>query len=423
MGDRYVTPSSTHRLTPACGQPWASHYRRVHADQPDKVSFMKFVVTIMVRDEIDIIAAMIEHTLSQDPDLIIVTDNGSVDGTADVLQRYADLGVVELHHDPVHRKQQHSVVTGMARRARTQYAADWVINADADEFWVPVDKNLTLRTALERIPLSLNAFTVPVTNLVGLPARHGSGLTRLVWRDLRSADQLREIGIYAQPTDNAVHRGESDIVVAQGNHFVSIPSNGQPDPAVALEVLHLPWRSWSQFEQKVVHAGRAYEASPDLRPSKNHHGMADYRRHLAGRLKATWLVRSPSASDLKSGEADGRFRRDEWLLDHMRSLSDSARCPDLLAPLLVDDDDDPFDEIEIEAAVVVGRQFLALERERDDAARRADEAARRAQRLAKERDQARAELRRRTSPQPMRSDVQALARRLARAIRRRLQTR
>ena len=124
---------------------------------------MKLVVTVMVRDEVDIIAAMVEHHLAQGADLIIATDNGSVDGTAEVLQRYADLGVLELHHDPVFRKQQHAVVTGMARRACTEHGADWVINADADEFWVPCDRRLTLRSALEAIPLSLAAFTVPVS--------------------------------------------------------------------------------------------------------------------------------------------------------------------------------------------------------------------------------------------------------------------
>ena len=83
---------------------------------------MKFVVTLMVRDEADIIAAFVEHHLAQGADLIIATDNGSVDGTTEILQRYADLGVLELYHDPVFRKQQHSVVTGMARRAATEHA-------------------------------------------------------------------------------------------------------------------------------------------------------------------------------------------------------------------------------------------------------------------------------------------------------------
>ena len=333
---------------------------------------MKLVVTVMVRDEIDIIATMVEHHLAQGADLIIATDNGSVDGTAEVLQRYADLGVLELHHDPVFRKQQHAVVTGMARRACTEHQADWVINADADEFWAPVDKRLTLHEALARIPVSLGAFTAPVTNLVGPPAMRGSGIDRLVWRDHRTQEQLNEVGIYAQPTSDAVHRGDPNVVVAQGNHFVSLESKGQPEAADALEVLHLPWRSWTQLEQKVVHAGRAYEANPDLKPSKNHHGMADYRRHLAGRLLYAFLLRQPLERDLIAGEARGEFVHDPWLRDYLHSLADRARIAELLAPCLDASADEPFDPAEHERDAEIGRMFVALERERDDALRQAD---------------------------------------------------
>jgi len=376
---------------------------------------MKFVVTIMVRDEIDVIAAVIEHHFAQGADLIIATDNGSVDGTSEVLQRYADLGVVELHHDPVHRKQHGAVVTRMARRAHAEHAADWVINADADEFWVPVDKSLTLRKALESIPLSLNAFTAPVTNLVGPPALNGSGIDRLLWRDCRTDEELQAIGVYAQPTDNAVHRGDSEIVVSQGNHFVSLKSNGQPDPAFVLEVLHLPWRSWSQFEQKVVHAGRAYEANPELRPSKNHHGMADYRRHLAGRLRYVWSLRQVLEEDLVEGEKDGHFVRYTWLRDHLHALLDKALCPDLLEAVLDSSRDEPIEPDEHRAAAVLGRQFVELERERDAAVRQVDEWRRRANRIAGERDEARALL----PPKSFSADVARVGRRFLSGAKRR----
>ena len=358
---------------------------------------MKLVVTVMVRDEVDIIAAMVEHHLAQGVDLIIATDNGSVDGTAEVLQQYADLGLVELHHDPLHRKQQHSVVTGMARRAFTEHGADWVVNADADEFWAPADKRLTLRDAFARIPLTLNAFTVPVVNLVGAPALRGSGVDRLVWRDLRSDEQLQRVGIYAQPTPDAVHRGSADVVVAQGNHFVSLESNGQPDPQVAIEVLHLPWRSWEQLERKVVNTGKAYQASPDLRPSKNHHGMADYRRYLGGRLRYTYLLRLPLTEELSEGQLPngmptGGFLPDPWLRDHLHALVDQARRPELLAACLDADKDEPVAPAEHRTAVDVGRMLMDLERERDEAARLADENHHKAARIAKERDEARKQL-------------------------------
>src|SRR4029079_6894834 len=69
-------------------------------------------------------------------------------------------------------------------------------------------------------------------------------------RDTAGNDEISEVGIHAQPTSDAVHRGDPNVVVAQGNHFVSLESKGQPEAADALEVLHLPWRSWTQLEQK-----------------------------------------------------------------------------------------------------------------------------------------------------------------------------
>jgi hypothetical protein len=365
---------------------------------------MKFIVTVMVRDEVDIIAAMVEHHLAEGADLIIATDNGSVDGTTEVLQQYADLGVLELHHDPVFRKQQHAVVTGMARRAATEHDADWVINADADEFFVACDPHLTLRSALEAIPTSLNAFTVPVTNLVGPPAMRGSGIDRLLWRDLRTPEQLQVIGIYAQPTADAIHRGDPAIEVSQGNHFVSLKSTGQPDPAFAIEVLHLPWRSWLQYERRVVNTGRSYEANPTLRPSKNHHGMADYRRHLAGRLRYAFLVRLPSAKDLGATDPDGSFVYDTRLRDELHELVGRALLPDLLALCLDSSEDDPIDPGEHERAATVGTLLIGLERERDEARKLADQLA--GQKAPK--------------PLRIRDDWMRVSRRTAGAVKRRL---
>ena len=323
---------------------------------------MRIIGTLMVRDEVDIVAAMVEHHLAQGLDRLIVTDNASLDGTVEVLEAYVETGLVELHHDPEHRKQQHAVVTGMARRARTEHRADWVLNLDADEFLVPVDKRLTVREALEQTSLHLNAFTVPVTNLVGPAAWSGSGVGRLAWRDHRTDAQLQEIGIHAQPTPNAVHRGEIDVVVAQGNHFVSLRSNGQPPPEAALEVLHLPWRSWAQLERKVVNAGLAYERSPHLRPSKNHHGMADYRRYRSGRLEQAYLARTPLRAELERGEQQGHYVRDPWLAEHLRSLVSTAHHPALLKAVVDPETDVPVPDEEHAEGARLGRQWLEEER-------------------------------------------------------------
>ena len=97
---------------------------------------MKIVMTLLVRDEIDIIQAQLDYHLAEGVDHIIVTDNGSVDGTLDILHDYADRGLIELFHEPPSDFSQHRWVTRMARHAASKHGADWVINADADEFFL-----------------------------------------------------------------------------------------------------------------------------------------------------------------------------------------------------------------------------------------------------------------------------------------------
>src|SRR5437867_7726307 len=46
---------------------------------------LRVALTLLVRDEIDIVATMLDYHLAEGLAPIIVTDNGSVDGTLDVL--------------------------------------------------------------------------------------------------------------------------------------------------------------------------------------------------------------------------------------------------------------------------------------------------------------------------------------------------
>ncbi len=249
-------------------------------------------MTLMVRDEADIIGAMLEHHFAQGIDHMIVTDNASVDGTREILETYAEKGLITLHHDPRHEKQQAQVVTAMAREAAEVHGATWVLNADADEFWVAENATKTLREAFENISTEYQAFDVPVIDMTGPPAKEGSGISRLVYRDLRPTSRINELGLHAHATPDVVFVATPEVEVAQGNHFVNVDSKGRPAPGEGIEVLHLPWRSWKQFSAKVKNAGDAYARS-GLTPSPNHHGMRDYRRLNEGRLYPLYLARHP----------------------------------------------------------------------------------------------------------------------------------
>ena len=297
---------------------------------------MILAVTLMVRDEADVLPAWLDHHVAQGFDVFVITDNGSVDGTTELLTAFAarDDVTVDLRHDPLHHKQQGTVVTGMARDAAAVHHADWVVNADADEFILPVDRSLTVRQAFEQLDPAIGAFTVPVVNMTGLLATSGSGIARLHWRDERSLDELHAAGLLAPPSTNAVHVGDPSVIVVQGNHQVSV-ANGAPVPeALALEVLHLPWRSWSQYEHRVEVSGRAYEANPDLTPSPRHHGMRDYRRLHEGVLQATFALRFVTDEDAEQGP----FTRDDGIIESLRRAGSSV--VDLPADPLV-----PVDEL------------------------------------------------------------------------------
>lgn len=278
----------------------------------------KLAMTLMVRDEIDVVGAMLDHHLRQGVDVVIVTDNGSVDGTAELLADYAARGLVDLRHDPVQRKQQGATVTAMARDAYRLHSANWVINADADEFWVARDRSMSLKQAFDEIPESVGSFNVPVFDMIGEPALDGTGLSRLIYKDRRSDVRLVEIGLLAHSTPNAAHIGSPDVTVSQGNHVVSIASEGTPDAAAEIEVLHFPWRSWAQYARKVENAGRSYENS-DLTPSPNHHGMRDYRRLQDGSLFALYTARHPDAAELREGIDAGTLILDTTIADSVDS--------------------------------------------------------------------------------------------------------
>ena len=110
-------------------------------------------MTLLVRDEADIVSANIEFHLARGVDFVIATDNLSVDGTTDILRAYEQRGVLHYIRQTDDDYAQHRWVTDMARLARAKFGADWVINNDADEFWYP--EQGSLKDALDTVSASL----------------------------------------------------------------------------------------------------------------------------------------------------------------------------------------------------------------------------------------------------------------------------
>lgn len=222
-------------------------------------------MTLLVRDEEDIVRANLDFHLDQGVDFVIATDNRSEDGTVAILAEYEARGVLRLIHEPDDDYAQGRWVTRMARLAATEHGADWVINNDADEFWLPTEGDL--RTVLQSVPEGTDAVLVPRYNFV-VPADGPGGpdgdprpfAERMTVRYAEPYDPIKQGPV--QP--KMAHRAHPEAQVLQGNHDVAWSGRGGVAEGLPLEILHFPIRTEAQFANKIAKGGAAYERNQDV---------------------------------------------------------------------------------------------------------------------------------------------------------------
>jgi glycosyltransferase involved in cell wall biosynthesis len=108
----------------------------------------RLVMTILVRDEADIIEANIRTHAALGVDAFAVMDNGSTDGTREILEKLSqEFEMIVL--DETGNYKQAKWMLQLAKIARDKLGADWVINNDADEFYIP-NNGLSLKENLSK---------------------------------------------------------------------------------------------------------------------------------------------------------------------------------------------------------------------------------------------------------------------------------
>ena len=231
-----------------------------------------------VRDERDVVGAVIEHLLDQGVDHVLVADNRSTDGTYELLTGLArsDARVhVARDREPVHIQSEKN--THLAFRA-WRAGADWVIPFDGDEFWFARGQRLAdfLREQTDDVLFGSFLHMVTVT-----PAD-----------DARDATYLLD----AAPAfpSKVAFRSHPLVVVHHGNHDVArvgARSRG-------LYVAHAIYRSEEQVARKL------------------RQGLAAARRAPAPVLGEHWRAGGTLSDDvihevwrtITSGDPDERIR-------------------------------------------------------------------------------------------------------------------
>ena len=209
---------------------------------------MRVVLTLVVRDEQDILREHLDYHLDAGVDLIIVTDHRSVDGTSETLESYPRDGVVVVLREDGEYAQQAVWQTHMARLASTTYAADWVINSDADEFWWP--RGASLKETLAAVPSRYGVVCGLQHNFISQRNSDGWFIERVTER-LALAAPINDPATAFRLVTKVAHRGSPTVVVQKGGgHQVFGIEGGTLRAWYPLDVLHFPFRSRVQSMRK-----------------------------------------------------------------------------------------------------------------------------------------------------------------------------
>lgn len=310
---------------------------------------MKVVLVCVVRDEEDIVEAMLSYHLHAGVDHVIATDHGSVDGTTDVLRRFEGDGVLTYVRDDRLTISQGVVTTAMARYAAVELGAQWIVPADADELWWSRDG--ALRDVLASLPPRFSVVHGLWRHFVlrpddDRPFHERMTLRRRPTRDLDSVYQ-RQVKV--------LFRADAATVVESGNHGLVVRPPGQTLRGwCPFEVLHFPLRSAEQLERKL---GRATGFETTAR-----HKLS--ARAFPGGLDAFRATVCPVGAALDEGLGSGELVEDTRVRDAFREIG-AGRSPAPFRPSVADDVDFALDAdrtLESDSAVRLRVRLDAVER-------------------------------------------------------------
>jgi hypothetical protein len=277
---------------------------------------MKLVLTVLARDEADVIDAQVAFHLNAGADFVIATDNSSQDGTTQILEAYAREGVLHLIREPAEGLRQGEWVTRMARLAATEYGADWVINTDADEFWWP--RGGSLKEVLDSVPPAYGIVQAFWRSFVPRPDDGLFFAERMTAR-LSQHAPINDPTSFYRPVVKVAHRADPTVTVARGNHALADSPLATLTTWHPIEVLHFPLRSRAQWMRKVALQGEAF--TKHIERSGTGYHLKGYNALQSGRIEQQHESLVVDDEALQRGVSEGTLVIDTRLRDALRALA------------------------------------------------------------------------------------------------------
>jgi len=273
---------------------------------------MKLCMTLLVRDEDAILRENIEYHLSRGVDFVIATDNRSVDDTRQILEEYERRGCLRYIYEPQDDYSQDLWVTRMARLAAEEHAADWVIHADADEFWWP-ENDGDLKSVLGETDRAVDGLIVQRSNFI---APNCGVDPKRFYREMQFRQRRSRNPLGGPLPPKICHRGLSGVYVRQGNHSFELAGRrARTEDSSELIIWHFPFRGFPEFQRKIQHGGSAYEKNQRLPEDVGETWRQLLKLDQAGDLRDYYDSQTRSSAEIQAlverGEAvhDPRFAR------------------------------------------------------------------------------------------------------------------
>ncbi len=273
----------------------------------------KLIMTLLVKDEADMLEENLLFHHSMGVDGFIVTDNNSTDRTPEIIRKYKEKGwILEALSETGTNYAQKKWVDRMIWLAKTRYKADWIINSDADEMWYAPSGNLKD----ELITTKANVLVCELQNVYpeeGKPFWQWSHTVKAVKNP--DAYQLSPYSIFTPNRHKVIHRAAGYLQISMGNHKVMMLPRRKVKSSIY--IYHYCVRGKQAFLKKMINGGQQLEQGQQKHGGR--HWRYFYQLYKEGQLEQEYdrVIGSASFEQLRN---EGFIYEDKTIPDYFKQL-------------------------------------------------------------------------------------------------------